>query len=82
MMASSSGISDEEAAMCMRSQYDYARTSLRRVSSKPGRSLMEVLRDLFRPRPPQVEPAEVVPFPAGLATGTDKEAGREGSKAA
>jgi hypothetical protein len=53
-----------------------------RTNSKPARSLVEVLRDLFRPRRPQVAQAEVVPFPAELGTRTDKEAGREGSKAA
>jgi hypothetical protein len=68
--------------MCRRSEYDlYARRSSN-TNSKPARSLVEVLRDLFRPRRPQVAQAEVVPFPAGLATRTDKEAGREGSKAA
>ena len=46
------------------------------------RSLMEVLRDLFRPRRPQVAQAEVVPFPVEVATRTDKEADRNGSKAA
>jgi hypothetical protein len=71
--------------MCRRSEYDlYARRSSNtaRTISKPGRSLVEVLRDLFRPRRPQVAQAEVVPFPAELATRTDEEAGREGSKAA
>jgi hypothetical protein len=72
MMATSSGISDQEGAMCF-----YARTS-----SRPARSLVEVLRDLFRPRRPQVDEAEVVPFPAGVAARTDKEVDREGSKAA
>jgi hypothetical protein len=68
--------------MCRRSEYDlYARRSSN-TNSKPARSLVEVLRDLFRPRRPQVAQAEVVPFPAELATRTDKEAGREGSKAA
>jgi hypothetical protein len=43
---------------------------------------VEVLRDLFRPRRPTVAQAEVVPFPAAVATRTDKEADREGSKAA
>jgi hypothetical protein len=48
----------------------------------PARSLVEVLRDLFRPRRPQVEQAEVVLFRAEAATRTDKELDREGSKAA
>jgi hypothetical protein len=87
MMVASSGISDEEGAMCWRSasEYDlYARTSSKPAptNSKPARSLVEVLRDLFRPRRPQVEEAEVVPFPAGVATRTDKAVDREGSKAA
>jgi hypothetical protein len=41
-----------------------------------------VLRDLFRPHRPQVVQAAVVPFPAEVAAPADKEAGREGSKAA
>ena len=77
------GISDEEAAMCLRSEYDlYARKSSKPVNSKPARSLVDVLRDLFRPRRPQVEQAEVVPLRAGVATRSDKEAVREPSKAA
>jgi hypothetical protein len=43
---------------------------------------VEVLRDLFRPRRPQVAQAEVVPFPAEVTTHADKPADREGSKAA
>src|SRR5918995_1117880 len=83
MMASPLGIPDGEAAMCLRSEYDlYARTSSKPVRSKPARSLVEVLRDLFRPRRPQVEPAEVVPFSAERAARTDKEADRDSSKAA
>jgi hypothetical protein len=84
MMASSSGISDEEAAMCLRSEYDlYARTRSKPVRSKPARSLVEVLRDLFRPRrSPQEEQAEVVPLRAGVATRSDIEVDREPSKAA
>ena len=80
-----SGIPEEEGAMCRRSEYDlYARTNAKpaRTTSKPARSLVEVLRDLFRPRRPQVVQAEVVPFPAEVATRTDREADREGSKAA
>ena len=73
--------------MCWRSasEYDlYARRSSQpgRTTSNPRRSLVEVLRDLFRPRRPQVEPAEVVPFPAGAAVGTDQAVDRKGSKAA
>jgi hypothetical protein len=83
MMASPSGIPDGEAAMCLRSEYDlYARTSSKPVRSKPAHSLVEVLRDLFRPRRPQVEQAEVVPFSAERTACTDKEVDRESSKAA
>jgi hypothetical protein len=85
IMPTLSGISDEEGAMCRRSEYElYARTISKpaRTNSKPARSLVEVLRDLFRPRRPQVAQAEVVPFPAEVATRADKEADREGSKAA
>ena len=69
--------------MCRRSEYDlYARASSTpaRTNSNPPRSMVEELRDLFRPRRPQVAQAEVVPFP--VATSTDTEADREGSKAA
>ena len=69
--------------MCLRSEYDlYRRTSSKSVSSKPARSLMEVLRELFWPRRPQVAQAEVVPFPAEATARTDKEVDREGTKAA
>jgi hypothetical protein len=69
--------------MCLRSEYDlYRRTSSQSVSSKPARSLMEMLRDLFRPRRPQVAQAEVVPFLAERTACTDKEVVRENSKAA
>jgi hypothetical protein len=85
IMPTTSGIPDEEEAMCRRSEYDlYARTSSKpaRTNSKPARSLVEVLRDLFRPRRPQVAQAEVVSFPAEAATRTGKQVDREGSKAA
>jgi hypothetical protein len=71
--------------MCQRSEYDlYARASSKLASTnpKPARSLVEVLRDLFLPRRPQVAQAEVVPFSVEVATSTDTEADREGSKAA
>ena len=69
--------------MCLRSEYDlYARTRSEPVRAKPARSLVEVLRDLFRPRRPEVAPAEVVPLRAGVATRSDKEVDREPSKAA
>ncbi len=72
--------------MCWRSASDYdlyARAVAKpvRTPSKPARSLVEVWRDLFRPRRPQVAQAEVLPFPAAAA-GTDREVDREGSKAA
>jgi hypothetical protein len=79
------GLPDEEGAMCRRSESGlYARTRSKpaRTNSKPARSLVEVLRDLFRPRRPQVVQAEVVPFPAEVATRTDKQTDREGSRAA
>jgi hypothetical protein len=76
-----------ERAMCWRSASDfdlYARRAAKpvRTTSKPARSLGEVWRDLFRRRRPQMEPAEVVRFPAGGAAGTAKAGEREGAKAA
>jgi len=71
--------------MCMRSEYDiHGRTISKdaRADSKPARSLVAVLRDLFRPRRPQVEQAEVVPLRAGTQARTDEKVEREGSKAA
>ena len=71
--------------MCRQSEHDlYARTSSKpaRTNSKPARSLVEMLRDLFRRCRPQVAQAEVVPVPAAVATRTDKEVDRAGSKAA
>ena len=69
--------------MCRRSEYDlYARTTSTPARTMPARSLVEVLRDLFRPRRPQVAQAEVVSFPAEVATRTGKQVDREGSKAA
>jgi hypothetical protein len=84
MMASPSGIPDEEVAMCLRSEYDlYARTSSKPVRSKPARSLVEVFRDLFRPRRPKVEPAKVVvPFSPERAARSAKGVDRDSSKAA
>jgi hypothetical protein len=50
--------------MCRRSEYDlYARTNSKPARSERARSLVEVLRDLFRPRRPQVMQAEVGPLP-------------------
>jgi len=87
MSVPSSSNLDEEEAMCWRSAHDYdpyARTRSRPtpVTSRPARSLVEVLRDLFRQRRPQVQVAEVVPFPVGLAPSGDKAVGREGPRAA
>jgi hypothetical protein len=85
MRVTSSGISNEEGAMCWRSaaEYDlYARTGSKpvRTVSKPGRSLVDVLRDLFRPRRRQL--AEVVPFPVGGAAAGAKATDRKGHRAA
>jgi hypothetical protein len=62
---------------------------LQRASDRCGKltahllsTLVEVLRDLFRPRRPQVEPAEVVPFSAERAAHADKEVDGDRSKAA
>ena len=69
--------------MCWRSEYDlYARTVSKPASSKPARSLMDVLRELFRPRRPQVEQAQVVPFQSRLTTCTERKVDHEGAKAA
>ena len=60
------------------SQHDlYSRTN-----SELRRSLFGWLRDLWRPRQPQVEQAEVVPFPTEAAARADREADRRGTKAA
>jgi hypothetical protein len=87
MSMPSSSNSDEEEAMCRRSAHDYdlyARTRSRPtpVTSKPARSLVEVLRDLFRPRRPQVQEAEVVPFPGAAAPSGDRVVEHEGPRAA
>jgi hypothetical protein len=66
--------------MCRRSSSEY--DLYRRTSARPRRSLFGWLRDLWRPRQPQVEEAEVVPFPAEAAVRADQEADRRGSKAA
>jgi hypothetical protein len=71
--------------MCRRSEYDlYARTSSKpaRTNSKPARCPVEVLRDLFRSRQPQMTQAKVVSLPLGGASRADKEVDRKGSKAA
>jgi hypothetical protein len=60
------------------SEYDLDR----RASVKPGRSLFGWLRDLWRPRVPQAEEAEVVPFPAAAAASADQTPDRNRSSAA
>jgi hypothetical protein len=86
MPAPSFGNPDEEEAMCRRSAHDYdlyARTRSRPgTAPRPVRSLVEILRDLFRPRRPQVQEAEVVTFPGGAAPSGDKAIDREDSRAA
>jgi hypothetical protein len=75
--------SDEEGAMCWRSEYElYARTSSKPASSKPARSLMEVLRELLPLRRPQMEQAQVVLSGPDSTTRTEKEVDHKGSKAA
>jgi hypothetical protein len=66
--------------MCRLTSSEYA--LYRRTSVKPGRSLFGWLRDLWRPRQPQVKEAEVVPFPADAAARVDQETDRRGAKAA
>lgn len=73
--------------MCRQSAYHndlYARAIRKpaRESSKPARSLVEVLRDLFRPRRAKVQEAEVLPFPAGAAVRADSKIDGQGSEAA
>ena len=60
------------------SQYDL----YRRTNSGLGRSIFGWLRDLWQPRQPPVEQAEVVSFPAEVAASADNEADRRGAKAA
>ena len=60
------------------SQYDL----YRRTTPRSGRSLSGWLRDLWRPRQPLVEEAEVMRFPAVPAMRVDREADRRRSKAA
>jgi hypothetical protein len=66
--------------MCGRafSEYDLHR----HVSAGPRRSLLGWLRDLWRPRQPQVPEAEVVPFPAAVVAREAQEADRRGARAA
>lgn len=66
--------------MCRRSSSEY--DLYRRTSAKPERSVLNWLRDLFRPRRPQVEEAEVIAFPAEVAPSADQAADRRRSNAA
>jgi hypothetical protein len=66
--------------MCRLSSSEY--DLYRRTSVTPRRSLFGWLRDLWRPRQPQVEEAGVVAFPAEAAARVDQGADRRGSKAA
>jgi hypothetical protein len=66
--------------MCRRSSSEYVLYGRR--SAKPGPSLFGWLRELWRPHRPQVEEAEVVPFPADAAAPAEQEADRRGSQAA
>lgn len=66
--------------MCRLSSSEY--DLYRRTSGRAGRSLFGWLRDLWRPRVPQVEETEVIAFPAEAAARGDREGDRRGSKAA
>ena len=56
----------------------------RHTSAGPRRSLMEWLRELWRPRQPQWQTpeAEVVPFPAAIASHVARETDRQNARAA
>ena len=60
------------------SQYDLYRST----NSGLGRSLFGWLHELWRPRLPQVEEAEVVRFPAEVAASADQAADQKRSEAA
>ena len=66
--------------MCWRSSSEY--DLFGRARARPGRSLSEWLRDLWRARRPQLEEAEVVAVPAEAAVSADQEPDRRRSKAA
>jgi hypothetical protein len=73
--------------MCWRSGSEYhlyagVSSEPVRTISKPPRSLVEVLRGLFRPRWPQKSEAKVVPFPAGAGGRAGKAVARKGPEAA
>ena len=56
----------------------------RHTSAGPRRSLMEWLRELWRPRQPQSQTpaAEVVPFPAARESPADRDTDRKNARAA
>jgi hypothetical protein len=66
--------------MCRRSAVDYDRYG--RTEARPGRSLFGWLRDLWRPRRPQLEEGEVIAFPADAAARADQDGVRRDSRAA
>jgi hypothetical protein len=73
--------------MCWRSASEYrlyagASSEPVRTISKPPRSLMEVLRDLLRPRRPEEAEAKVVLFPARGDVDTGRAANHKGPEAA
>jgi hypothetical protein len=76
-----SGCSDQEAAMCRRSSSEYD-LYYGHTSAEPGRFLFGWLRDLWRPRQPQMQEAEVVPFPAEAAARAEQETDGRGAQAA
>ena len=68
--------------MCGRAFLDY--DVRRNMSAGPRRSLMEWLRELWRPRQPQSQTpeAEVVPFPAARKSQVARETDRKNARAA
>ena len=73
--------------MCWRSASEYrlyAGVSSEPVRTilKPSRSLVEILRELFRPRRRREVQAKVVRFPVGRRAGTGEAVDRRGPEAA
>jgi hypothetical protein len=73
--------------MCWRSACEYrlyagASSKPVRTISRPRRSLMEVLRDLLRPRRPEDGEAKVVLFPARGDVNTSRAVNHKGPEAA
>ena len=68
--------------MCGRAFLDH--DLYRHTSAGPRRSLLEWLRELWRPRQPQSQTpeAEVVPFPAARASHVARETDRKNARAA